>query len=179
MNINLYQEYFKGMQIRYIYHFITQGKYISKELHIGLCIVCNVETIVPFDICHGCMTTIGLEIINEYDGFGVKTLIPRKKNEIVKKLRYLGDIITKTELDTLYGDTFAPYSIKYVGNLVLDASVKRCVLSLINASHNPNAIFVVKNLEICLQFIRPIQAGEVIYIDYDYSGNYTHSTKQN
>jgi hypothetical protein len=177
MAINLNEKHFKDMEITFFYSFQNREKCFYRALDIGICIECSNKTVIPFDICYQCIEKFGLEMTSEFDGFGVKSTIPRKQNEILKKLPYRGDVLTKEELDLMYGNCFAPYSITYINNLIIDSSLKRCLLSLVNSSNNPNAIFIMKNFEVCLQFLRDIKADESIYVYYDFKDNYFHATK--
>lgn len=172
--MNLYKEHFRHMVNTFRYEFInTEIAYVA-DLKCGSCIDCREKTVIPFDVCLNCINKRGFAITSEFN-MGIKTTIARKQDEVITDLPYIGDIMSKKQLNKRYGKTFAPYSIKY-RTQVIDASTKRCFLSIINSDTSPNAQFIIKNGQILLQFIKDVEAGNDIYVYYDFKDKYVHDT---
>lgn len=160
-------------------------KHFKQALKEGNCLYCKSQTVIPYDCCNLCLKNQeGLEIIKEYDEWGLRTCKELEKGTILTNLPFNGELLSESDLQERYSRNIAPYTIKLSKNKYLDAALVRCSISLINASKTPNCQFISldkpKSEEkrfIYIQIIENVSPNTNLCADYEWKDKAKHTTE--
>ena len=127
----------------------------------------NTRKQLPYCFQHA-RSLLGLEIKDSTipnAGLGVFATKPFAVNEAISP--YIGETLTKTQMEERYGQDVAPYALKLSKNRFIDSACKRGTGSFINTKpgHN-NARFSVHHTSATVRATRPIPAGKEIFVTY-------------
>lgn len=141
---------------------------------------CKLRTVIGTNMCWRHLLTHHNLRIKEsgIPGAGKGLFAMSKQNEIVFRkgdviIEYLGEVITKNELDGRYGEYTAPYALQETRNRYLDSACNRGIASLANRppvgqSQMKNAEFVYdqRAKKIYMVSTRDILNGSEILVSY-------------